>query len=87
MVTPEEALKVALALTSVNEPDAVKVCSISVLFVPVVCDFVVASALCKPFTAISPVREVSVAAGVIVDSVDAMKPAPLSVADVSVRDT
>ena len=71
IVTPELALNVADALTSVNEPPAVNVCSTVEVLVPALCEAVVASALCNPLVDISPVRVVSVAAGVIVDSVDA----------------
>lgn len=84
IVPTDEALNVADANTDVNAPDAVNVCSIVVLLVPALWVFVVASARCKPFVDISPVRVVFAAAGVIEDSVDAIKPAPLVPADVFV---
>lgn len=70
-------LNIALALTSVNEPLAVNVCSIVEEFEAAVWFLVVASALDKPLVVISPVKLVFPTAGVIVDSVDATKPAPL----------
>jgi hypothetical protein len=84
MVPAEEALNNADARTDVNEPVAVNVCSISVLFDAAVWVLVPASALESPLVAISPVKVVLPTAGVIVDSVDAIKPAPLVPADVLV---
>lgn len=71
IVTPDVALNMADAFTSVNAPDAVNVCSTVLLLVPALCDAVVASALCRPLVAISPPKVVSVAAGVSVLSVEA----------------
>ena len=84
-IVPElEALNKAEAKTDVNEPDAVNVCSMTVVFAPAVWVFVVASALAKPLVVISPVKVVFPTAGVIDDSVEAIKPAPLVPADVLV---
>lgn len=77
IVPEEDALNKAEAFTSVNAPEAVNVCSIVLLLVPALWVLVVASARCNPFVAISPDKVVFAAAGVIVDSVDAIKPAPL----------
>jgi hypothetical protein len=70
-------LNKAEANTEVKAPVAVNVCSINVELLAAVCVFVPASALAKPLVVISPVKVVLPTAGVIVDSVDAINPAPL----------
>ena len=84
IVPDDEALNKAEAKTEVNEPVAVNVCSINVEFEAAVCVLVTASALDKPLVTISPVNVVFPTAGVITDSVDAIKPAPLVPAEVFV---
>ena len=77
IVPDDEALNNADANTLVNEPVAVNVCSINVLLLAAVCVLVPASALANPLVEISPDSVVLPTAGVILDSVDAMYPAPL----------
>lgn len=77
IVTPDDALNKAEAKTDAKPaPVTVKVFSNSVLLVPAECVLVGAITRESPFVTISPVRLVSPAAGVITDSVEAIKLAP-----------
>jgi len=87
IVPPDDALNNADFCTAVCVADDVKVCRMVVLFVPPVCDFVVASALFRPPVVISPepaLKFVSVAAGAVESADNAIKPEPLVPAPVLV---